>query len=207
MLVKHPSVLTDYLVVRDEIESPQPVWWNLHILARRIERDGHRFLFPGQLGVDTTLHVLTPTVTETQQRRWGWGGTTADRRGKSGAAYEAACFGAVIPEDFVPGTWKNGEQAEWLRLRGAAGRTEWLTVLMPHRQGQPAPTVEKLSATSAKITLGDETEIVHLGSAATHQAAIERAGKLTVLLPAKTVKPWTELKFDSPPTDLDQGGR
>jgi hypothetical protein len=207
MLVKHASGLPDYLVVRDEIKSPQPVWWNLHVLARSIQRDGHRFLFPGQLGVDTTLHVLTPTITDTQQHRWGWGGTMADRRGKKGADYEAACFGKVIPEDFVPGSWMDGEQAEWLRLRGPAGKTEWLTILMPHRKGVPASTVEKLSATSAKITLGNDTEIIHLGSDATHQAAIERAGKLTVLLPAGTVKPWSEQKFDPLPADLDQGAR
>jgi hypothetical protein len=215
MLVKHnpaASRLADYLVVRDEIESPEPVWWNLHILARRIQRAGQRFLFAGQLGVDTILHVLTPTVTETQQRRWGWGGSIKDRRGKTGADYEAACFGRVIPEDFTPGTWKGpdgqyGEQAEWLRLRGVAGKTEWLTVLMPHRKGEPAPTVEKLSATSARITLDNETEIVHLGSDAAHQAAVERAGKLTVLLPASAVKPWNELPFAPLPAGLDQGGR
>lgn len=229
MLVKHTSGLPDYLVVRDEIDSPQPVWWNLHLLARKVVEGGapatpmsatpmpvsdavrtagsRRFLFVGQLGVDTTLHVLSPTVTETQQRRWGWGGAMTDRRGKKGADYEAACFHKVIPEDFVPGTWKDGEQAEWLRLRGAAGKTEWLTVLMPHRTGEPAPVVEKLSATSARITLGNETEIVHLGSEAIHQAAVERAGKLTVLVPAQTVKPWNELTFESVPPDLDKGGR
>lgn len=207
MLVKHASDFPDYLVIRDEIESPQPVWWNLHVLARAIQRDNARFLFPGQLGVDTTLHVLTPDITDVQQRRWGWRGSMNDRRGKKGADYEAACFGAVIPQDFVPGTWKDGEQAEWLRLRGPAGRTEWLTVLMPNRHGEPAARVEKLSATSAKITLRDETELVHLGSAATHQAAVERGGKLTVLLPANTVKPWNELEFTPIPSELDRGGR
>jgi hypothetical protein len=207
MLVKHASGLPDYLVVRDEIESPQPVWWNLHIPARSIQRDGQRFLFPGQLGVDTTLHVLSPGITDVQQRRWGWRGSVNDRRGKKGADYEAVCFGAVIPEDFQPGTWKDGEQAEWLRLRGAAGRSEWLTVLMPNRRGEPAATVEKLSATSAKITLGNESETVYLGSDATHQAAVERAGKTTVLLPTGTVKLWSELQFDPLPANLDQGAR
>ena len=43
-------------------------------------------------------------------------------------------------------------------MQGDAGKTDWLVVLMPHWQGQPAAQVEKLSPTSDRITLGAETE-------------------------------------------------
>lgn len=58
-----------------------------------------------------------------------------------------------------------------------------------------------------RILPGKDTEVGHLGSDAMHQAAIERAGKLTVLLPGGKVKPWNELTFESIPPDLDRGGR
>jgi len=80
-------------------------------------------------------------------------------------------------------------------------------VLAANLQGQPAPKVQKLSATSARITLGDEAETIHLGSDAEHQAAIERGGKLTVLLAKGTVKPWSQLQFKPIEPTLDKGGR
>ncbi|MFO7907374.1 MAG: hypothetical protein R6U98_32300 [Pirellulaceae bacterium] len=72
MLVKHnpsESDMPDYLVVRDEIDSPEPVWWNLHVLGRDIERHGNQFTFAGQLGVDLSAHVLSPSI-EGHRRRF-----------------------------------------------------------------------------------------------------------------------------------------
>ncbi len=196
MLVKHApasSRLPDYLVVRDEIESPEPLWWNLHVLARAVRRDGNTFVFTGQLGVDLAVHVLSPEIVEVEQRRWGWGGSLADKRGKKGAAYEAACFGRVVPEEFEFGTWKGpdghgGEQAEWLRLRAAAGRSEWLVVLMPFRRGEQAPRVERLDGHRARVSLGSEAEIVCIGTMGDDQASVVQNGERSVLLPAGTVK-------------------
>jgi len=51
------QAIADYLVVRDEISSPQDVWWNLHMLARDIERDGQVFRFPGQFDVDVNAVI------------------------------------------------------------------------------------------------------------------------------------------------------
>ncbi len=208
MLVKHDpaeSKLADYLVVRDEIRSPEPVWWNLHMLARGIEVDGQTVRFPGQLDVDATLHVLAPDLGEVQKREWGWDGDSTARRSTKGEAYEKAFFGKVIPKDFEPGTWKDGERGKWLRLRGEAGLTRWLVLLIPHRKGTSAPTVERLSPTSARVTLGGETETVHLGSDGASQAAVERGGKRTVLLPAGEVKPWNEVEFEPVDPAIDQG--
>ncbi len=224
MLVKHDprrSKMADYLVVRDEIDSPEPVWWNLHVLAREIgeivpdgrngrprERQVPRwFTFRGQLGVDLSATFLSPETETVERRQWGWRGDTNARRTLKGEAYEQACFGAWVPEDFEPGTWggHDGEMAKWLRLRGPAGRSDWLVVLVPSRQGQAAPTVEPLSETSARVRLGDETEVVHLGSGGKHQAAVERDGETTVLLEAGQVKPWSELEFEPVPPDIDQG--
>ena len=85
-----------------------------------------------------------------------------------------------------------GTLAKWLRVRGDAGRTNWLVVLMPQRQGRPAPDVERLSDTSIRIVLGGESEVIHLGSEGRCQAAVERGGTLTKLIDAGTVKPWSE---------------
>ncbi|MGB2822126.1 MAG: hypothetical protein WBF17_14170, partial [Phycisphaerae bacterium] len=109
------------------------------------------------------------------------------------------------PEDFQPGTWTGGEMAQWLRVARPPGRSNWLVVLVPHRRGQAAPKVEKLSDTSARITLGKESEIIHLGTEADHQAAVERNGKRTILLKAGEVRPPSQLKFQPVPPNIDQG--
>lgn len=211
MLVKHDpkrSKIADYLVIRDEIESPEPVWWNLHVLGCDIKRDGDAFHFPGQLDVDLTAYFIAPNVGEIEEREWGWAdGKSADRRRLKGAEYEAENFGAWIPENFEKGRWKGGEMSKWLRVKGEPGHTDWLVVLMPNLQGRPAPKVERLSPTSAQITLGDETEIVHLGSDAKHQAAVERNGKATVLISANEVKPWSALEFKPFPPNLTSSAR
>ena len=217
MLVKHDptrSQIADYLVLRDEIDSPEPPWWNLHVLARDMLPDGQRFGFPGQLGVDLTAHFLAPAVGEIEKRQWGWSieRTNGTRRNLKGEAYEKEHFGHVIPKDFLRGTWgksfeQSGEMARWLRVKGGAGRTNWLVVLVPNLQGKPAPRVEKLSDTSARVTLGEETEVIHLGSDGKFQAAVERGDRQAVLLKAGEVKPWGELDFKPTPAPLDQGAR
>jgi len=221
MLVKHDpnaSKLPDYLVIRDEIDSPQPVWWNLHVLARDIRHSGASFTFPGQLDVDLTAHFLAPAVGEVQKRQWGWrgGAGSGQLRTLKGEQYEKTFFGAWIPNDFRRGTWgkgdSSGEMAKWLRVKGAAGRTDWLVVLLPHLPAEAdrpgaGPKVDKLSPTSARITLGGESEVVHLGSDGKFQAAVERGGKLTVLLPAGAVKPWSAVEFKPIPPGIDKGGR
>ncbi len=208
MLVKHAphrEGIPDYLILRDEIVSPEPVWWNLHVLARDIERDGGRFIFRGQLGVDLTAHFLAPTVDRTMEREWGWRGRDGNRlRNLKGREYERKMFGAYVPEDFERGTWgrsdeQHGEMAQWLRVHGAAGRTDWLVALLPHRRGSKPARVEPLSPTSARITLGRRSEIVHLGSDGPYQAAVERDGQLTVLLGPGEVRPWEELDFQPAP--------
>jgi hypothetical protein len=75
----------------------------------------------------------------------------------------------------------------WLRLVAPAGRSDWLVVLVPHKRGEDAPRVERLSASSARITLGDETETVTLGpsdgpAAGAPLAAVTRGTETTVLL-------------------------
>ena len=203
MLVKHDpgrSKIADYLVVRDEISSPQPVGWNLHVLGRRIERDEVVFTFPGQLDVDLAAHVLTPEVGRVERRQWGWKHVkTSDLRTTKGKVYEQRFFGAWIPEDFKRGTWDGGEMATWLRLRADAGRSHWLVLLVPAARGRPVPTVDRLTATSARVTLGEESEVVHLGSGGTHQAAVARGGRTEVLQPAGTVPPWDRLDFTPAP--------
>ncbi len=178
MLVKHDpqkSKIPDYLVIRDEIVSPEPIGWNLHVLARDIQGDGPTFLFPGQLGVDLTAHFVQPEIKSVEKKDSG--------------------NGKIIPEDFPRGTWKpdDGEHTKWLRVQGAPGQTHWLVVLIPNRETK----VERLSNTSARITLGNESEIIHLGTDGTHQAALERGGTISVLLPEGGIKPLGEVSFQA----------
>jgi hypothetical protein len=213
MLVKHDpdkSRIADYLVIRDEIDSPQPVWQNLHVLARAIEEKGRgTYFFPGQLDVDVTLHVFGPTE-RIENRQWGWRGSSRDRRTLRGNEYEAKCFGAVVPESFERGTWGanghgGGEMAKWLRLKGPAGTSRWLMLLMPQLKGRPAPQVEQLSETSVQVSLGGEHETVHLGSDGRWQAALEGDSRQTVLLQRGQVKAWSELEFKQYPPGAERG--
>ncbi|MFW6062486.1 MAG: hypothetical protein ACOC93_06725, partial [Planctomycetota bacterium] len=202
MLVKHgkDSKIPDYLVVADEIDAPGPVGWNLHMLARDIQRTGRTVTFLGQLDVDVDAHFLeSPPLGNLEKRQWGWHGGAGQRRGLTGEAYEKEMVKALIPEDFEPGTWgtdgRNGELAQWMRIPAPAGKTRWLVVLMPHRQGEPAAKVEKLSPTSARVTLGEDSEVIHLGAGDGPQAAVERNGKTTVLLEIGELKPWADHEF------------
>lgn len=207
-LVEHdPSAsrLADYVVIRDEIDSPEPVRWNLHVLARSMERNAQDFRFPGQLGVDLGVHFLAPELGEVEAREWGWRGDSKKRRELHGKDYERECFGAWIPEDLEEGTWdpkQGGEMTKWLRAHGSPGRSEWFVVLVPYRSGGPAPKVERLSATSARITIGNESEVIFLGTEAKPQAAIERNGERTVLIPAETVPLSDRVEF---PPSIEKG--
>ena len=212
MLVKHDparSRLADYLVVRDEIDSPKPVWQNLHLLARSIEDKGPGvYFFPGQLDVDTTVHVFGPEPLAVEKRYWGWKGSGNERRSLKGDEYEQKLMGDLIPEDFQPGTWdadKRGERGQWLRIQGPAGKSAWLMVLLPGRKGSPAPAVKRLSDTSVRVTLGTETETFHLGSDGTFQAAVERDGRRQVLLVPGQVKPWSQQEFGVFTIDTERG--
>jgi hypothetical protein len=217
MLVKHnpsESKIADYLVVRDEISSPQQVWWNLHMLARDIRRNGQTFFFPGQLDVDVQVHFIEPRIESFEKRRWGWSRqrTKGSLRNFKGRQYEDEHFGNYIPEDFERGTWDesfehSGEMGKWLRVNGSAGRTNWLVLLVPHRRGRQAPKVEKLSPTSIRVSLCEESEIVHLGTDGTYQAALQRNGKTEILLQRGQVNPWSEVSFDPLPADLDKGAQ
>lgn len=224
MLVKHDpakSPIADYLVVRDEIEAPRPVWWNLHILSRSIQGEAPVFTFPGQMDVDLKVHVLSPAPKAEQRRVWGWKNATSTwRKNIHGEEYEKMFFGAYLPEDLVHGSWctnrasqiakeyeNSGEMAHWLRLKAEAGRSDWLVVLTPYLKGGKAPTVERLGPESARVSLDGASEVVHLGTGGRVQAGVERDGVLTTLIPAVKVNPFTEAQFPPFPTGIDKGGR
>lgn len=217
MLVKHdPSrcQIVDYLVVRDEISSPQEVWWNLHILARDIWRNGQVMSFTGQLGVDVNVHFISPKLDKIEKRQWGWSKerTKGSLKNWKEKQYEQEHFGHYIPDDFERGTWgrsfeHSGEMGKWLRVHAEAGRTNWLVILMPYLRGQEEPKIEKLSATSARVSVGQESEVIHLGTEGMYQAAIERYGKPVVLLDKGQVKPWSELSFESLTADVGKDAR
>jgi hypothetical protein len=213
MLVKHDAAegkIPDYLVVQDEISAPQPAWQNLHVLARSIQPKGEgRYFFPGQLDVDLTVHVLGITPAAVEQREWGWSGKSGERRTVKGKEYEKKLMGSMIPEQFEAGTWdpKSGERSQWLRLKAPREESEWLLVLTPHRRGTEAPRVERIAENTIRVSLGDESETVFLGSAGEYQAAIERDGNITVLLNRNRVQPLEESEFRQHSPDAERGKR
>ncbi len=191
MLVKHDPIesqIPDYLVLCDEIDSPKPVWWNLHVLARNIIQKKGAFYFPGQLDVDLTAYFINNDISNNEKRVWGWRNfDSGDRRTLKREEYEAKFFGAIIPEDFTYGTWdqndqQSGEMAKWLRVKGKAGKSQWLVVLMPHLKETDPPLVQGRGKNSVEIKLGDEHEIIQLGTETRFPAAIERDGTRQVLL-------------------------
>ncbi len=206
MLVRHEgetNAPADFLVLRDEIDSPEPVWWNLHVLAHEIERiDERTFRFQGQLGVDMTVFVFGAEIQQVQKRKWGWRGGSGDRRTTKFEDYERELFGAWIPEDFEKGTWgkgdTGGEMARWLRLKAAGGRSDWLVVLMPHRGGEEPPIVEQVCENSVRVRHDGHEQVIHLGSDGDHQAAVVRNGDRRVLLDAGAVGPWEQLDWGFP---------
>lgn len=204
MLVKHDpqkSKIPDYMVIRDEIISPELIGWNLHVLGREIEGGGPSFHFPGQLGVDLDAHFLNALSGKIQKSEWGWSGPASERREAKGADYEKRYFGKMIPDNFQRGSWKeeDGERTKWLRISGPAGASAWFVVLMPGLKGQSGPKVEKISETAAGITLGTETETIHLGTDAKFQAAVERNNQVTTLLASGALQPLDKTQFKASP--------
>ena len=193
MLLKHhpdTSAMRDYLVVRDEVAAPEPVWWNLHVLARAVLQKRQVFHFPGQLGVDLYLFFAAPEPDTIQQRQWGWGGESSQRRSLKGNEYEERCFGSFIPPDFIPATWteQQGERAIWLRLAGRADEP-WLAVLYPVQADAEPPQFRAVSPTAVQVRVGAESETVHLGTDGRTQAAIERDGKTITLIQSGALPP------------------
>ncbi|MEM9657194.1 MAG: hypothetical protein AAF961_02430 [Planctomycetota bacterium] len=130
-------------------------------------------------------------------RRWGWsGGKSSTRRTLKCYSYEAANCGAHVPSESKPGAWQGGEMLDWLRVAGAPGRSEWLAVIMPYPHGNEAPEIERLSATSFRVRLGDEQEVVHLDFDGSPQAALIRMGAGAVLLAPGEIPSWSTLEFD-----------
>ncbi len=184
MLVKHGSEsgLPDYLVLRDEIDSPrEPAWQNLHVLAREVRRtDPRTFRFRGQLGVDLTLWVFGPEIREVERRQWGWRGDSHQRRAAKFEAYEERYFGDWIPEDFEPGTWEGGEMATWLRLRADPGRSEWTMLLIPHRADEAAATVRRVGPDTYRVERGGSVDVVRI--AGDGGVSVSRDGREHVVL-------------------------
>ena len=99
------------------------------------------------------------------------------------------------------------EMGKWLPVHGRAGGTNWLVLLIPHHRGQKEPTVEGLSPNSVCVSLNEESETVHLGTDGPYQAAVERNGKVVILLAKGQVKRWSALSFEPVPADLDKSAR
>jgi hypothetical protein len=76
LLIKSPAALgANYVVVRDltrEAVPGQSFYWNLWCLSRSVEIGKSLVHFPGQLGVDLDVHVVSPVAPRIEQDHWGW---------------------------------------------------------------------------------------------------------------------------------------
>ena len=72
-MVKHPedSVLTDYLVVRDETDTSAQQQVNIHVLARQLRSaENGRFELEGQMDKDVIVQVVESTDLKLEERSW-----------------------------------------------------------------------------------------------------------------------------------------
>ncbi len=180
LLVKHAAgdSMADYLVIRDELVSPEPATFNLFVLARSVAQDGRRFLFDGQLAADAVAYVATPAPERFRLDRWAW-----PKQDDS----------SMIPPDFQIGKdrWRVGELQQWLRVSAAPGEP-FLVVLYPYRKGEPPPAFEPLAdGKGVRVTAAGKSEEVYLATDpapdAGGQAVVRREGRRNVVLKAKEV--------------------
>jgi len=178
--VKHAAgdSMADYLVIRDELVSPESATFNLFVLARSAAQDGRRFLFDGQLAADAVAYVATPAPERFRLDRWAW-----PKQDDS----------SMIPPGFQIGKdrWRVGELQQWLRVSAAPGEP-FLVVLYPYRKGEPPPAFEPLAGgKGVRVTAAGKSEEVYLATDpapdAGGQAVVRREGRRTVVLKAKEV--------------------
>ncbi len=109
LLSKHPagSPLSDYLVVRDEIDTNEPQQVNLHLLARDARIDGGTVRLTGQWNQDILVQIQA-TELKVEHRQWNyfdeWMAPPTDFLPKPGET--TAQWDARLPKERPKQDWK-----------------------------------------------------------------------------------------------------
>ena len=123
LLVKSDDPLgANYLVMRDVTTDGQPkqeFFWNLWCLSKDPEIAGNVVHFPGQLGVDLDVHLLSPANPQFVKDRWDW-------------------------KQYI-GTWGNFSEEQYgIHVRKQGSAEDFFAVLYPRAAGQPAAQLTTL---------------------------------------------------------------
>ena len=135
LLMKNP----DYLVVWDEISSPQPSEWFLHTTAEKMIWGKNRITSHTAYNADLDIHVLSPAGPLVPN----------EKEGRAGSA---------MPDPQKPGTFKGKEDPypfntlKYFSLSARPGE-HFITVLHPRKPDGAPLTATLISASQEKITL------------------------------------------------------
>jgi hypothetical protein len=139
LLVKSDDPLgATYLVVRDVTQAVQPgdaFYWNLFCIAKEPEIAGNLVHFPGQLGVDLDVHLLSPAKPEITKDSWKW----------SNWLYP---YGNYTEEDYG------------IHVKKTGAAEDFLAVLYPRAAGQMAAKVSSLGANTLTVTHAEGSDVL-----------------------------------------------
>ena len=132
LLVKSDDPLgANYLVVRDHTESSKAdaeFSWNLWCLSKEPQVQGSIIHFPGQLGVDLDVHVVSPAELRVEKDQWKW-----------------------EQHIYVWGPFTEEQYGVHVAKKGAA--QDYFAVLNPRAEGQGAAKVEVLDPAGAVLKI------------------------------------------------------
>lgn len=134
LLVKAENPLgPNYVIVRDTTEggAGQSYHWNLWCLARAPEISGKLVHFPGQMGVDLDVHLLSPAAPQIAKDRFQW-------------SYTVPVWG-----DF-------SEDLRAVRVTKVGSAEDFFAVLHPRAAGEGAPRVAPLAGGAGVRSRHDE---------------------------------------------------
>lgn len=142
LLVEAPDPLgPNYLVMRDRTTDRgnfHDFYWSLFCLSREPEVKGSVVHYPGQLGVDLDLFVLSPREAPISRDRWSWSGAVAT-------------WGAFSEEQHGVHVHKQGS------------REDFFTVLYPRTPEERAPRASTVAdGRAARVDHPEGTDLVLL---------------------------------------------
>jgi hypothetical protein len=164
MLLKQP----DYVVARDDLESPYPSDWSLHVLADRATQAGARICLAGQHGMALDLFFVAPRKPRAHIGEWGFAyhDFSCDQ-----AAWEywhevldLPAFAGHSCLPVHPSVPEGDERGRFVRVGQASGRP-YFVVLFPRRPHEAAPSIRAWAGGDGfKLSLGARREWVWLAA-------------------------------------------
>ncbi len=166
LLIKSEDPLgANYVLVRDSTVDGQPnqqFYWNLWCLSKQPELQGSTVHFPGQMGVDLDVHLLSPEGAPIEQDQWSWKG-------------RMSYWG-----DF-------GEEMFGMRVEKTGSTHDFLALLYPRAAGQGPAQVSLVTGEVARSVEGGGREWMPLAQAGLRVEHMEGTD-LLLLSPGKEAR-------------------